>query len=70
MHWGDHFWGMHWLWWILWILFLIWIFFTPWSIPGERRNADSPLDILKKRYARGEINQEEYQERKKTLEKE
>jgi putative membrane protein len=29
---------------------------------------DSPLDILKKRYATGEINSAEYEEMKKTLE--
>ena len=30
--------------------------------------AESALEILKKRYARGEINQEEYLEKKKDLE--
>jgi uncharacterized membrane protein len=30
-------------------------------------DTDSPLDILDKRYALGEINQEEYEERKGTL---
>ncbi len=28
---------------------------------------ESPLDILNKRYARGEINQGEYEEKKKTI---
>ena len=31
------------------------------------RSEDSALDILNKRYARGEINREEYEEKKKDL---
>ena len=68
MHYYNyHFWGMHFIWWIIWIIFLIWIFATPWNIPGQRTKKDTPLDILKKRFARGEINKEEYEEKKKTL---
>jgi putative membrane protein len=33
--------------------------------PG--RDGDSPLDILKKRYARGEITKEEYEQIKKDI---
>lgn len=64
---GHHFWGMHWIWWILWVILLFWIFATPWDVPGQRKKKDSPLDILKKRYAEGEINTEEFEERKKVL---
>jgi putative membrane protein len=46
---------------------LFWIFFTPYSIPGERRRKDSPSDILKNRFALGEITKDEYQEHKKLL---
>lgn len=65
----GHYGGMHWIWWMLWIIFLFWIFLTPWDIPGQRKRKDSPLDILKKRYAAGEINTQEYEERKKVIEK-
>ena len=65
---GGHFWGMHFLWWIFWLFVIIWIIATPWYIPGKHRKRDTPLDILKKRYARGEINKEEFEERKKVLE--
>ncbi|MCB0726602.1 MAG: SHOCT domain-containing protein [Ignavibacteriae bacterium] len=68
-HDGDYsFWGMHMLWWVIWLIFMIWIFATPWKIPGDKRKKDTPLDILQKRYAAGEINKEEYEDRKKTLE--
>lgn len=67
MYYGNNFWGMNFIWWIIWMGLLFWIFFTPYSIPGERRRKDSPLDILKKRFAAGEITKEEYQEHKKLL---
>ena len=63
-----HFWGMHLIWWIIWGILLVWIFATPYDIPGQRTKKDSPLDILKKRYASGQINDQEYQERKSILE--
>lgn len=63
-----HFVGMHLVWWFIWGIFLFWIFATPYDIPGQRRKNDTPLDILKKRFASGQINNEEYQEKKKILE--
>jgi len=65
-----YYWGMHLLWWFIWIGLLIWIFAMPYDIPGQRRRKDSPLDILKKRFASGEITKEEYRERKKILQNE
>jgi putative membrane protein len=65
---GYYFGGMHLIWWILWMGLLFWIFLTPWSVPGERRRKDDPLDILKKRFAAGEITKEQYLEHKKILE--
>lgn len=66
---NNHFWGMHIFWWIVWIIVIIWIFATPYDIPGQRKKRDGPLDILKKRFARGEITKEEYEEKKQFLEK-
>lgn len=71
MMWNDHgiFWGMHWFWWALWIIFLIWIFVLPYNIPGQRLERETPMDILKKKYAAGEMSTEEYEERKRILER-
>lgn len=68
MYYDGHFWGMNLIWWFAWVILLIWIFAIPYDIPGQRRKKDSPLDILKKRFASGEITKEEYQEKKKILE--
>ena len=64
---GSYFGGMHWMWWFIWMVLLFWIFATPWSIPGQRVKRDSPLDILQKRFALGEISNQEYDEKKKIL---
>lgn len=63
----NGYWGMNFIWWIIWILFLIWVFATPW---GFRRTRDTSYDILRKRFAAGEITKEEYEEKKAILEKE
>lgn len=65
---GYHFWGMHLLWWFIWITFIFWILATPYSISGRRFKPYTPLDILKRRFASGEISNDDYLEKKKMLE--
>ena len=69
------------LWWIVPIVMMILCFFMMrgrrWSMMcgfGRRdignyqtRGSDSAIDILDKRYASGEINKDEYEEKKRTL---
>ncbi len=71
---GEHGWGMVMGWW--WIISIaifivvIWLSFkyakkrNPRNQPGYQ----SPMEILEDRYARGEINKQEFEERKKDLE--
>ena len=67
---GHHLWGMHLIWWFLWFILIFWVFALPYEVPGQRKRRDSPLDVLKKRFAAGEISKEEFEENKKVLENE
>jgi putative membrane protein len=60
--------GMNFIWWFVWIILLFWIFATPYNIPGQRMKKESSLDILQKRFASGQITNDEYQEYKRILE--
>ncbi len=60
--------------WIFWIVLIVIVVLlvrvfagARTSVPSPRR--ESPLDILKARYARGEIDDEEFQRRRRELEK-
>lgn len=64
---GGWFWGMHIFWWVFWIV-LIGAFFGLLTPVPRRRARETPLQILQRRYAAGEISTDEYTERKKRLE--
>ncbi len=58
--------------WIFWIAIIVGIIFlVKWMVqqsrPGGQQQGESSLEILKKRYARGEIDKEEYDRKKKDL---
>lgn len=65
---NNGFGGMNLIWWFLWMIMIFWIFATPYDIPGQRRRKDSPLDLLQKRFASGQLTKEQYQEHKAILE--
>lgn len=63
--------GFGWIFWILILAAIIWaiIRFSSQSPrrSGPSQQSEDALEILKKRYARGEIGKEEFEEKKKTL---
>ena len=59
-------WGMHWGWWIVWAV-VIAAAIIALIRPNGRQ--EPPLELLKRRYANGEISAEEYEERKERLER-
>ena len=72
MNYDGHFFGggFMWLFWILMIAGIFFVFQTMTKGKSENSSSDkeSPLEILKKRYARGEMEEEEYERRRKELE--
>jgi putative membrane protein len=68
MYYENNLWGMHFAWWFFWFILLFWIFATPYDVPGARTKKDTPLYLLKKRFASGQINLEEFNEKKKIIE--
>ena len=72
MRWmGDHM-GWMGLWWIVGLallFFVVWAAARAGSSPGSARAEESPETILKRRYARGEIDREEFDRRLTDLRK-
>lgn len=69
-HFGHHY-GFYWVWIIniLLISGVVYLFYTMNKNEPDNQSKDqSPLEILKKRYAKGEITTQEFEEMKKKLE--
>ncbi len=64
---GGGFWILGLIFWILVIIGLVLLIKYLWEGGGARREPESALEILKKKYARGEISKEEFEEKKKDL---
>jgi len=73
MNWGNYGWGMGFGWismtvfWVLVILGIVFIVRT--TIKGGKsiEHKEAPIDILRKRYAQGEITKEEFERMKDDL---
>lgn len=68
-YYGDYMMGFGLLFWLISFavfVFIIWLIF--WLIKNETaKNKDKSIDMLKKRYAKGEISKQEFEEKKKDL---
>lgn len=64
---GMIFMGLFWLLILALLITLIWFLIQKGAGSSQSSNDDSPLEILKKRYARGEISEEEYRKMKKEI---
>lgn len=62
--------GFMWLFWVLLIIAIVWVLVT---ISGSRKEPSerqkTALEILKERYAKGEIDQQEFSQKRKDLDK-
>ena len=70
-HDGSHMVGMHGFWWLFWLLLIgVW-FFSGWGRQGRRgdRLCDTAHEVLSRRLAGGEINPQQYEERKALLDR-
>ena len=64
------FWGGGIMMLVVWVAIIIFIVWIVKEINGKNKNSKSDsnvLDILKERYAKGEINKQEFEEKKKDL---
>jgi putative membrane protein len=74
MHWINAGGGYMWFGWIFWLMLvgvIVWAVITIVNRPqGRAQNTqpgESAIDILKKRFAKGEVTKDQYEEMKNTL---
>lgn len=64
------FFGMHFLWWFVWIAIILTAFTNYTPIPKSHlRAGERAFDILRRRYAAGQLSTEDYEQRKAVLER-
>lgn len=73
-HHDGLFMGLHWLWWLFWILVVLGVAWAFWRLvrDGETRqredsNRETAEDILRRRFSEGEIDEDEFRRRLRTL---
>ena len=67
---GWSFVGMHLFWWLFWFALITTAFTTITPVPkSQLRSGERALDILRRRYAAGQVTTDEYERRKTVLER-
>ncbi|MGH9533275.1 MAG: SHOCT domain-containing protein [Terriglobales bacterium] len=61
-------WGWWWIWWIVWVVIII-LAFAWWTPLGGRTRIyrETPLEVLRRRLASGEISVQEYEQKRTIL---
>ncbi len=65
---NGHYWGMGWGMWFIPLLIIL-IVYLLFKNNSQSKNQETPLEVLKRRYAKGEITKEEYEQMKSDLSK-
>ena len=68
MFYDHHFTGMHWIWWLIVVGIVLLVVFNVIPYRPKTEMEDDAMEILKKRFARGEIEREEFEEHKRIIE--
>jgi putative membrane protein len=71
MYEGGSWFGMHVFWWIFWVIVIVAVVYLFLRASGDTRQAqrESPHEVLRRRYAAGELSTPEYEERKAVLDR-
>jgi putative membrane protein len=71
MYEGGSWFGMHVFWWIFWVVVIVAVAYVSLRARGDPRQVSraSPHEVLRRRYAAGELSTQEYEERKAVLDR-
>lgn len=64
---NDYILGMHWIWWLSWFAFISSFLILSYNAGRKNSGTETPVDILRKRFAKGEISKEEFEEKVKEM---
>jgi putative membrane protein len=67
MFFDHHSIGMHWIWWLIVVGIILLVIFNVIPYRSKPELEEDAMDILKKRFARGEIEREEFEERQRII---